>query len=32
MIDADGKTTVLPGVADLAQVRAWLGAQAKPRL
>ena len=32
MIDADGKTTVLPGVADLAQVRAWLDAQAKPRL
>jgi thiol-disulfide isomerase/thioredoxin len=30
MIDGDGKTTVLPGVADLAQVRAWLDAQAKP--
>jgi len=30
MIDGDGKTTVLPGVANLAQVRAWLDAQAKP--
>jgi thiol-disulfide isomerase/thioredoxin len=30
MIDGDGKTTVLPGVADLAQVRAWLDAQPKP--
>ncbi len=32
MIDADGKTTVLPGVADLAQVRAWLDARSKPHL
>ena len=32
MIDADGKSTVLPGVADLAQVRAWLDARSKPRL
>jgi thiol-disulfide isomerase/thioredoxin len=32
MIDADGKITVLPGVADLAQVRAWLDARPKPRL
>lgn len=31
MIDGDGKATVLPGVADLAQVRAWLDAQSKPR-
>jgi thiol-disulfide isomerase/thioredoxin len=31
MIDGDGKTTVLPGVADLAQVRAWLDAQPKAR-
>jgi len=31
MIDGDGKTTVLPGVADLARVRAWLDAQPKPR-
>lgn len=31
MISADGKTTVLPGVADLAQVRAWLDAQPKSR-
>jgi hypothetical protein len=30
MIDADGKTTVLPGVADLAQVRAWLDTQPRP--
>jgi len=30
MIDGDGKITVLPGVADLAQVRAWLDAQPKP--
>ena len=30
LIDADGKTTVLPGVADLAQVKAWLDAQSKP--
>jgi thiol-disulfide isomerase/thioredoxin len=29
MIDRAGKTTVLPGVADLAQVRAWLDAQSK---
>jgi thiol-disulfide isomerase/thioredoxin len=27
MIASDGKTTVLPGVADLAEVRAWLDAQ-----
>ena len=27
MIDRDGKATILPGVADLAQVRAWLDAQ-----
>lgn len=32
MIAADGKITVLAGVADLAQVRAWLDAQTKPRL
>jgi hypothetical protein len=31
MIDGDGKTTVLPGVADLAEVRAWLDAQPRPR-
>jgi thiol-disulfide isomerase/thioredoxin len=30
MIDADGKTAVLAGVADLAQVRAWLDAHSKP--
>lgn len=29
MIDRAGKATVLPGVADLAKVRAWLDAQAK---
>jgi thiol-disulfide isomerase/thioredoxin len=29
MIDRDGKATVLSGVADLAQVRHWLDAQAK---
>jgi len=29
MIDRAGQPTVLPGVADLAQVRAWLDAQAK---
>lgn len=29
MIDHDGKATVLPGVADLATVRAWLDAQSK---
>ena len=29
MIDRDGKATVLPGVADLAQVRQWLDAQLK---
>ncbi len=29
MIDRNGKATVLPGVADLAQVRQWLGAQSK---
>jgi hypothetical protein len=32
MIGGDGKSTVLPGVADLAQVRAWLDARSKPRL
>lgn len=31
MIDRDGKATVLPGVADLAQVNAWLDAHSKPR-
>jgi thiol-disulfide isomerase/thioredoxin len=30
MIDRDGKATVLPGVADLSTVKAWLDAQAKP--
>jgi len=30
MIDRNGKATVLSGVADLAQVKAWLDAQAKP--
>jgi thiol-disulfide isomerase/thioredoxin len=29
MIDRDGKATVLPGVADLTQVRQWLDAQSK---
>ena len=29
MIDRNGKATVLPGVADLAQVRGWLDAQSK---
>jgi thiol-disulfide isomerase/thioredoxin len=29
MIDRDGQATVLVGVADLAQVRAWLDAQSK---
>jgi len=29
MIDREGKATVLPGVADLAQVRRWLDAQSK---
>ena len=29
MIDRDGKATVLPGVADLNRVRAWLDAQPK---
>ena len=29
MIDRDGKVTVLAGVADLGQVRAWLDAQSK---
>jgi thiol-disulfide isomerase/thioredoxin len=29
MIDRNGKPTVLPGVADLAQVRQWLDAQSK---
>lgn len=32
MIAADGTATVLPGVADLAQVRAWLDTHSKPRL
>ena len=31
MIDRDGKAQVLPGVADLPTVRAWLESQAKPR-
>ncbi|MFO1163195.1 MAG: TlpA disulfide reductase family protein [Reyranellaceae bacterium] len=31
MIDAKGEATVLPGVADLAQVRAWLDAQRNSR-
>ena len=31
MIAADGTVTVLPGVADLAQVRAWLDTQSKSR-
>jgi thiol-disulfide isomerase/thioredoxin len=31
MIDRDGKVTVVPGVADLAQVKAWLDAQAQSR-
>lgn len=29
MVDRSGKATVLPGVADLAKVRAWLNAQSK---
>lgn len=29
MIDRSGKATVLPGVADIGQVRAWLDAQSK---
>jgi thiol-disulfide isomerase/thioredoxin len=29
MIDRNGKATVLPGVADLAQIRQWLDAQSK---
>lgn len=29
MIGRDGKATVLPGVADLAQVRAWLDTQSR---
>lgn len=29
MIDRSGRATVLPGVADLAQVRQWLDAQSK---
>jgi thiol-disulfide isomerase/thioredoxin len=29
MVDRSGKATVLPGVADLAEVRAWLDAQSK---
>ena len=32
LIAHDGTVTVLPGVADLTKVRAWLDAQAKPRL
>ena len=32
MIARDGTVTVLPGVADLGKVRAWLDAQARPRL
>jgi thiol-disulfide isomerase/thioredoxin len=32
MIASSGTITVLPGVADLTQVRAWLDAQTKPRL
>jgi hypothetical protein len=32
LIDRDGKATVLAGVADLDQVRAWLEAQAKAKL
>lgn len=31
LIDRDGKETVLPGVADLAEVRAWLDAQKQKR-
>jgi thiol-disulfide isomerase/thioredoxin len=31
MIDAKGEATVLPGVADLAQVRAWLDTQRNSR-
>jgi thiol-disulfide isomerase/thioredoxin len=31
MIDAKGEATILPGVADLAHVRAWLDAQRNPR-
>jgi thiol-disulfide isomerase/thioredoxin len=31
MVAADGTVTVLPGVADLAQVRAWLDTQSKSR-
>jgi thiol-disulfide isomerase/thioredoxin len=31
MIDREGKATVLPGVADLARVHAWLDAQSKPK-
>ena len=31
MVAADGTTTVLPGVADLGKVRAWLDAQAATR-
>ena len=32
LIAADGSVTILPGVADLAKVRAWLDAQSRPRL
>jgi len=31
LIARDGSVTVLPGVADLAKVRAWLAAQSRPR-
>jgi len=32
LIARDGTVTVLPGVADLDKVRAWLDAQSRPRL
>jgi thiol-disulfide isomerase/thioredoxin len=32
LIARDGHVTALPGVADLSKVRAWLDAQARPRL
>jgi hypothetical protein len=31
LIDRDGKSTVLPGVADLDRVRTWLDAQPKDK-
>jgi thiol-disulfide isomerase/thioredoxin len=31
LVAADGTATVLPGVADLSKVRAWLDAQPRPR-